>query len=70
MNDAIQLFFQMMNKFVSTLFNDVELIQGVTLGWFFVSVFVFTVMLQFLLAIPRIRVSVGRSRRERGSDEE
>lgn len=70
MNDAIQLFFQMMNKFVSTLFNDVEIIDGVTLGWFFVSVFVFTVMLQFLLAIPRVRVAAGRGRRERGSDEE
>ena len=70
MYDAINIFFAILNKFVDTLFNYVDLIPGVTLGWFFVSLFVFTVMLQFLLAIPRIRVSAGRSRRERGSDEE
>ena len=70
MDSGFQLFYYFISKAIDTLFNDVEIIKGVTLGWFFVSVFVFTVMIQFLLAIPRIRVSSGRSRRERGSDEE
>lgn len=55
MNDALDLIYYMLSKFLDTLFG-LYLFNGVSLGMIFVSGFIFTVMLRYLIAIPRIRV--------------
>lgn len=55
MNDALELIYYMLSKFLDTMFS-LYFFDGVSLGMIFVSGFIFTVMLKYLIAIPRIRV--------------
>lgn len=55
MSDALDLIYYMLQKFLDTVFS-LYLFNGVSLGMIFVSGFIFTVMLRYLIAIPRVRV--------------
>lgn len=57
MNEALTLIYQIYQSFISWVFS-VEMFENVTLGNFFIAVFVFAVLLNFLVAIPRLKVSV------------
>ena len=57
MNDALSLIYSIYQSFISWIFS-VEMFDNVTLGNFFIAVFVFAVLLNFLVAIPRLKVGV------------
>lgn len=57
MNDALTLIYQIYQSFVNWIFS-VEMFENVTLGNFFIAIFVFAVLLNFLVAIPRLKVGV------------
>lgn len=57
MNDALNLIYTIYQSFVNWVFS-VQMFPNVTLGNFFIAIFVFAVLLNFLVAIPRIKVGV------------
>jgi hypothetical protein len=57
MNEALTLIYQIYQSFVAWVFS-VMLFENVSLGNFFIAIFVFAVLLNFLVAIPRLKVGV------------
>lgn len=68
MNDALELIYYTLSKFYDFIFG-AYIFEGVSIGMFWIVCFIFTVLLSFLLAVPKIRVG-GRSgyRKENSSD--
>lgn len=60
MNDALELFYYILSKALSTLFN-IYFFNGVSLGMIFVCSIIFTILLRYALAVPKLYVG-GRSR--------
>lgn len=56
MNDALTLIYYFLNEFLNFMFGS-YFFNGVSIGMLLVVGFIFTVLLQFLLAVPRIHVS-------------
>lgn len=56
MNEALEVFYYVMNKTYDFLFG-AYLFEGVSIGMLGVVGFVFTVLLHFLLAVPKIQVA-------------
>lgn len=69
-NDALNFVFALLNYFVNFVFN-AEVIPGVvTLGWLFVCTTIFTILLRYAVAIPRVAInSMKNNSRERKEDE-
>lgn len=55
MTEALSLVYYFLNKFLDFMFG-AYFFDGVSIGMLLVVAFIFAVLLQFLLAIPRIRV--------------
>lgn len=53
MNDALNLFYYIFQKSVSFVFDGAEISQGVTVGWIFIVVFVFAILIRSILNMPR-----------------
>lgn len=67
MQDAIILFYQMLHILVSWIFG-AELVSGVTIGWIFVSVAIFSILVRSILNVPRSSNSLNVSRKEYSND--
>lgn len=52
MNEAFELLFQIYSRFIDFVFEKAVLINGASLGWIFVSIFVFAVLIRSLMAVP------------------
>lgn len=52
MGDAVTLLFQIYSKFIEFIFDKFEILDGVTIGWIFVSILVFGVLIRSIMAIP------------------
>lgn len=63
MNDAIELIFYIFNKGINLFFNDLVLIEGVTLGWVLVSIMIFGILFNAVLNLPS-NVSRAKYRQE------
>lgn len=60
MNEALQLIYHFFNTFITWVFG-LYFFPGVSLGMFFFVLFIFTVLLHYLLSVPRVRIKGGRS---------
>lgn len=56
MNDAINIVFYIFNKFINLLFNEIQIVQGVYLGWIIIVVVIFGIIFNSLLNIPRFGI--------------
>lgn len=52
MQDAIKLFYQILHILVSWIFS-AEIVSGVSLGWVFVSIIVFSLLIRNILNVPK-----------------
>lgn len=52
MQNAINLFWYMFNKFLVLIFDDFEILPNITIGWIIISAFVLTVIIGSILNIP------------------
>lgn len=52
MGEAVTLLFQIYSKFIEFIFDKLEILDGVTIGWIFVSILVFSVLIRSIMAIP------------------
>lgn len=52
MNEAFELLFQIYSRFIDFVFEKAVLINGASLGWIVVSVFIFAVLIRSLMAVP------------------
>lgn len=64
LNEIINAIFYIFAKLLNFLFG-AYIFEGVSLGMIFVVSFVFTIMLKFLLAVPKVR---GSKRVQKGTD--
>lgn len=62
MNDALNLFYYMVEKTYNFLFG-AYYFQGVSIGMLGVVAFIFTVLLHYLLAVPHIKVATASRRK-------
>ena len=53
MNQALTYLYYIFDKFVSFVFNDMEIATNVTFGWVAVSVILFSLMIRSILNVPR-----------------
>lgn len=63
MQDAITLFYQILQILVSWIFS-AEIVSGVSIGWIFVSVAIFSILVRSILNVPRSSNSLNVSRKE------
>lgn len=52
MSDAITLFYKVLQIIVSWIF-DAEIVSGVSIGWVFVSIIVFSLLIRNILNVPK-----------------
>ena len=52
MSQAVDLLFQIYSKFIEFIFDKFEILNGITIGWIFVSILVFAVLIRSIMAIP------------------
>lgn len=52
MSDAITLFYQIIQILVSWVF-DAEIVSGVSIGWVFVSIILFSLLIRNILNVPK-----------------
>lgn len=52
MGEAVTLLFEIYSKFIDFIFDKLEILDGVTIGWIFVSILVFSVLIRSIMAIP------------------
>ena len=67
MQDAITLFYQVFQILVSWIFS-AEIVSGVSIGWVFVSVAIFSILVRSILNVPRSSNSLNVSRKEYSND--
>lgn len=64
MSDAINLVFYIFNKFIDLLFNKIQIIDGVYLGWIIIVVIIFGIIFNSLLNIPKLGImNTGKERK-------
>ena len=56
MLDAINLVFYIFNKFINLLFNEIQILDGVYLGWVIIVVIIFGIIFNSLLNIPKLGI--------------
>ena len=52
MSDAISLFYQIIHILISWIF-DAEIVSGVSIGWVYVSIIVFSLLSRNILNVPK-----------------
>lgn len=55
MSEALQLIPIFLDRFLKFVFN-IYIVDGVSIGMFLIGVFIFSVLLKFLLAVPNVKV--------------
>ena len=56
MSDAINIVFYIFNKFINLLFNEIQILDGVYLGWVILVVIIFGIIFNSLLNIPKLGI--------------
>ena len=56
MSDAINIVFYIFNKFINLLFNEIQILDGVYLGWIILVVIIFGIIFNSLLNIPNLGI--------------
>lgn len=56
MSQAINVVFYIFNKFINLLFNEIQTIDGVYLGWVIIVVIIFGIIFNSLLNIPKFGI--------------
>lgn len=64
MSDAITLFYQVLQILVSWVFS-VEIVSGVSIGWVFVSIIVFSLLIRNILNVPKRSTSFKVSKNDK-----
>ena len=64
MSDAITLFYQILQILVSWIFN-AEIVTGVSIGWVFVSIIVFSLLIRNILNVPKRSTTFKVSKNEK-----
>lgn len=67
MQDAITLFYKVLQILLSWIFS-AEIVSGVSIGWIFVSVAIFSILVRSILNVPRSSNSLNVSRKEYSND--
>lgn len=63
MSEAINLVFYIFNKFINLLFNEIQILEGVYLGWIIIVVIIFGIIFNSLLNIPKLGImNMGKER--------
>ena len=66
MSDAINIVFYIFNKFINLLFNEIQIIEGVYLGWVIIVVILFGIIFNSLLNIPKFGImNTGKERKSK-----
>ena len=52
MSDAISIFYSIFDKIYNLVFNQAFIVEGVSVGWVFIVVLIFGVLIRMLLNIP------------------
>lgn len=63
MSDAITLFYKILHILVSWIF-DAQIVSGVSIGWVFVCVAIFSILIRSILNVPRSSNSLNVSSRK------
>ena len=63
MSDAITLFYKVLQIIVSWIF-DAEIVSGVTIGWIFVSIAIFGILIRSILNVPKSSNSLTLSHKD------
>lgn len=53
MQDAIDLFYLIFSKLITLVFDQLEIVSNVTVGWVLATIFIFGVLIRSLLNLPR-----------------
>lgn len=53
MTSALNLIYSIFDRFVDFVFNSMEILSGVTVGWITVAVILFSMMIKSILNLPR-----------------
>lgn len=53
MTEAMTLVYYIFDKMIDFLFNDAQIVDGVSLGWICVSVVVFGILVNSFLVVPK-----------------
>ena len=56
MSDAINIVFYIFNKIINLLFNEIQILNGVYLGWIIIVVIIFGIIFNSLLNIPKLGI--------------
>lgn len=56
MSEAINIVFYIFNKFINLLFNEIQILEGVYLGWVIIVVIIFGIIFNSLLNIPKLGI--------------
>lgn len=56
MSQAINVVFYIFNKFINLLFNEIQIVEGVYLGWVIIAVIIFGIIFNSLLNIPKLGI--------------
>ena len=56
MNQAINIVFYIFNKIINLLFNEIQIIEGVYLGWVILVILIFGIIFNSLLNIPKFGI--------------
>lgn len=66
MSEALNIIYQIYSKFITLVFDDLELFPNVTIGWVTVVCVVFSILFRNILALPNKSSSI----RIRGKEDE
>lgn len=53
MAEAIEIVWYIYEKFIDLVFNKLDLFQGVNLGWVFIGLIIFTILIKSVIAAPK-----------------
>lgn len=53
MQDALNYLYEFYDQFISFIFNDMEIVTGVTFGWVMIVIIIIGILLKNVLAVPR-----------------
>ena len=53
MSDALSVFWSIYAALFQTLFEHLFIVEGVSIGWVFVTIFIFSILMKSLLSLPR-----------------
>lgn len=64
MSDAITLFYKVLQIIVSWIF-DSEIVSGVSIGWVFVSIIAFSLLIRNILNVPKRSITFKVSKNDK-----